>query len=93
MQQGVIIAAQKYGLGLDEKLLAQYLNELNFSSHIVGKVSDSTSVVTASRARLLSTSKLYIKGGYKISLNGDILHLLISLERFCFFVIQFVNNY
>ena len=39
MQSGVIPAAGKYGLGLDEKLIAEYFNELNYSSHIVGKVS------------------------------------------------------
>ena len=35
----VIPAAGKYGLCLNEILFAEYLNELNYSSHIVGKVS------------------------------------------------------
>ena len=39
MQHSVIPAAGKYGLCLNEILFAEYLNELRYSSHIVGKVS------------------------------------------------------
>ncbi len=38
MQHSVQYGSQAYGLGLDEKLLSQYLNELGYDSHTVGKV-------------------------------------------------------
>ena len=38
MQHGVIMAGQPFGLSLDEKLLPQYLKELGYSTHAVGKV-------------------------------------------------------
>jgi len=37
MQHDVIIAGQPYGLGLDNKLLPQYLRESGYTTHIVGK--------------------------------------------------------
>ena len=33
----MIIANQPYGLGLEEKTLPNYLNELDYTSHMVGK--------------------------------------------------------
>ena len=38
MQDGVILAAQPYGLGLNETLMPQYLKELGYTTHGVGKV-------------------------------------------------------
>ena len=38
MQSGVILAAQPYGLGLNETLIPQYLKELGYATHGVGKV-------------------------------------------------------
>lgn len=38
MQSGVIMGQAPYGLGLDEKLLPQYLQELGYSTHAIGKV-------------------------------------------------------
>ena len=38
MQNGVILAAQPYGLGLNETLMPQYLKELGYATHGVGKV-------------------------------------------------------
>ena len=38
MQHSVILAAQPYGLGLNETLLPQYLKELGYATHAVGKV-------------------------------------------------------
>ncbi|KAK0055869.1 arylsulfatase I [Biomphalaria pfeifferi] len=37
MQSGVIVGTQPYGLPLNETILPQYLNQLGYSSHIVGK--------------------------------------------------------
>ncbi|XP_078346464.1 arylsulfatase B-like [Oculina patagonica] len=37
MQNGVILAAQPYGLGLNETLMPQYLKELGYATHGVGK--------------------------------------------------------
>lgn len=37
MQDGVILAAQPYGLGLNETLMPQYLKELGYATHGVGK--------------------------------------------------------
>ncbi|GAB1600814.1 arylsulfatase J-like [Argonauta hians] len=37
LQHGVIVGSQKYGLPLNETLMPQYLNNLGYSSHIVGK--------------------------------------------------------
>ncbi|XP_025082392.1 arylsulfatase B-like isoform X1 [Pomacea canaliculata] len=37
MQTGVIFGDQPYGLPLTEKLMPQFLNQLGYSSHIVGK--------------------------------------------------------
>ena len=39
MQHSVILAAQPYGLGLDETLLPQHLQKLGYATHAVGKVS------------------------------------------------------
>ena len=38
MQHSVIQAAQPYGLGLNETLMPQYLKELGYATHAVGKV-------------------------------------------------------
>ena len=38
MQHGVIMAGQPYGLSLEEKLLPQYLKDLGYATHAVGKV-------------------------------------------------------
>ena len=38
LQHGVILGEQPYGLGLNETLLPQYLKELGYKTHIVGKV-------------------------------------------------------
>ena len=38
MQHGVILAAQPYGLGLNETLMPQYLKQLGYATHAVGKV-------------------------------------------------------
>ena len=40
MQHGVILAAQPYGLGLNETLLPQHLQKLGYATHAVGKVSE-----------------------------------------------------
>ena len=40
MQHDVILASQPYGLGLNETLLPQYLKELGYATHAVGKVID-----------------------------------------------------
>lgn len=37
MQHGVIMAGQPFGLGLEEKLLPQYLKEIGYDTHAVGK--------------------------------------------------------
>ncbi|KAL9955582.1 hypothetical protein ACROYT_G036923 [Oculina patagonica] len=37
MQHGTIMAGQPYGLGLEEKLLPEYLKELGYATHAVGK--------------------------------------------------------
>lgn len=38
MQHSVLMAGQPFGLGLQEKLLPQYLKELSYATHGVGKV-------------------------------------------------------
>lgn len=38
MQSGVILAAQPYGLGLNETLIPQHLKEFGYATHGVGKV-------------------------------------------------------
>ena len=38
MQHSVILAAQPYGLGLNETLMPQYLKQLGYATHAVGKV-------------------------------------------------------
>lgn len=38
MQHSVIQASQPYGLGLNETLLPQYLKQLGYATHAVGKV-------------------------------------------------------
>ena len=40
MQHGVILAAQPYGLDLNETLLPQHLQKLGYATHAVGKVSE-----------------------------------------------------
>ena len=41
MQHGVIMGGSPWGLSLDEKIMPQYLGELGYKSHIVGKVNAS----------------------------------------------------
>ena len=38
MQHAVILASQPFGIGLNETLLPQYLKELGYATHAVGKV-------------------------------------------------------
>jgi len=38
MQHGVIMAGQPFGVSLEEKLLPQYLKEMGYATHAVGKV-------------------------------------------------------
>ena len=38
MQHDVILASQPYGLGLNETLMPQYLKQLGYATHAVGKV-------------------------------------------------------
>jgi len=38
MQHDVILATQPYGLGLNETLMPQYLKQLGYATHAVGKV-------------------------------------------------------
>ena len=38
MQHGVIKPEEPYGVSLDEKLLPQYLKEMGYATHLVGKV-------------------------------------------------------
>ena len=38
MQHSVILAAQPYGLGLNETLMPQYFKQLGYATHAVGKV-------------------------------------------------------
>lgn len=38
LQKSVIVGSAPYGLGLDEKIMPQYLKTLGYKSHIVGKV-------------------------------------------------------
>ena len=38
MQHDVILAAQPYGLGLNETLMPQYFKQLGYATHAVGKV-------------------------------------------------------
>lgn len=38
MHHGVIMGGQPFGLRLEEKLLPQYLKELGYVTHAVGKV-------------------------------------------------------
>ena len=45
MQSGVILASQPYGLGLDETLMPQYLKELGYATHGVGKVNPERNTV------------------------------------------------
>ena len=39
MQSSVIMTSQPWGLGLEEKLLPEKLRDLNYKTHLVGKVS------------------------------------------------------
>ena len=41
MQHSVQVGSEAYGLGLNEKLLSEYLNSLGYTSHVVGKVNSS----------------------------------------------------
>ena len=38
LQHGVILGSEPYGLSLNETLLPQYLKELGYNTHIIGKV-------------------------------------------------------
>ena len=38
MQHGVIMGGQPFGVSLEEKLLPQYLKEMGYATHAVGKV-------------------------------------------------------
>ena len=38
LQHGVIYGSQPYGLPLSEKIMPQWLKELGYATHIVGKV-------------------------------------------------------
>ena len=38
MFDGVIKPSEPYGVSLEEKLLPEYLKELGYSTHIIGKV-------------------------------------------------------
>ena len=38
MQHSVILAAQPYGLGLNETIMPQYFKQLGYATHAVGKV-------------------------------------------------------
>ena len=38
MQHSVIMGGEPFGLGLEEKLLPQFLKELGYATHAVGKV-------------------------------------------------------
>ena len=38
LQHGVLVGAAPYGLGLDEKVLPQYLRDMGYANHMVGKV-------------------------------------------------------
>ena len=38
MEHSVVLGAQPWGLGLNETLLPQYLKELGYKTHIIGKV-------------------------------------------------------
>ena len=40
MQSGTIDSASPWGLSLKEKLLPQYLKEMGYETHAIGKVSD-----------------------------------------------------
>jgi len=40
LQDGVIFPGEPFGLGLNETLLPQMLKKLDYSTHMVGKVSD-----------------------------------------------------
>ena len=45
LQRSVIVGAEPYGLGLDEKIMPEYLKELGYRTHIVGKVTYKCSIV------------------------------------------------
>ena len=38
MQHDVLYGSQAYGLALNETLITEYLNQLGYASHMVGKV-------------------------------------------------------
>ena len=38
LQHGVIYGSQPYGLPLSEKIMPQWLKELGYATHIIGKV-------------------------------------------------------
>ena len=48
MQHSVILAAQPYGLGLNETLLPQHLQKLGYATHAVGKVSGVNTILICS---------------------------------------------
>ena len=47
MQHSVIMGGQPFGVGLDEKLLPQYLKEMGYATHAVGKVGHETKYMTS----------------------------------------------
>lgn len=47
LQRGVIFPTHPYGLGLNETLLPQYLKNYGYSTHMIGKVYATESLVYA----------------------------------------------
>ena len=52
--QGVIYASQPYGLGLNETLMPQYLKQLGYATHGVGKVRPLKTVLWVCLSSILS---------------------------------------
>jgi len=44
MQNGVIMAGQPFGVSLKTKLLPNYMKELGYRTHMVGKVSSAVTM-------------------------------------------------
>ena len=45
LQNGVVSADEPFGLGLNETLLPQYLKKYGYRTHMVGKVTDRSSII------------------------------------------------